>query len=370
MRTPVRNKKLKSNPFAELSLAGFPASVSDPLNGVASIQGKNRGCLGFLGDKGAQNVDQMGHLRGAAKQAAEEARLGRDASGAEDLVGRQQPSAPGKATPVAQDRPRIALFHEVPPEGELVAALLSTYGHDVFAEASAEAFVELVRREYFDLLAINWGSQSMLGIEVLKNVRSIASASSAAQVLVLTSRTSEFEVVQALDNGANDCTLQPGRPFELVARIKVLLRVPRELDVPAPESFSGFSFDKVSRIVQGNGVRAKLAPREFDLARLLFRNFGNTVSRSYLFSVLWGGDGTLRTVDQHIGRIRRKLGLFPDRGFVLQSIYGVGYVVQSVGTNRAAERAFSSLNCSAAKIAGPEALSSAACEISQRMRIF
>lgn len=253
--------------------------------------------------------------------------------------------------PVAQDRPRIALFHEVPPEGELVAALLSTDGHDVFPEASAEAFVEMVRREYFDLLVINWGAQSMQGMEVLKSVRSIASASSSAQVLILTSRTSEFEVVQALESGASDCILQPGRPFELVARIKVHLRVPRELDVPAPESFFGFSFDKVSRIVQGNGVRAKLAPREFDLARLLFRNFGNTVSRSYLFSVLWGGDGTLRTVDQHIGRIRRKLGLFPDRGFVLQSTYGIGYVVQSVGTNRSAGHDFGLLSNSGRGVA-------------------
>jgi DNA-binding response OmpR family regulator len=238
-------------------------------------------------------------------------------------AGAQFPSA-------ASSRPRIALFCEMRPGGPAIAEQLLADGYAVFQEESAEAFVEMVRDECFDLLVIGWELQSMQGMDVLKNVRSTASASSSARILVLTTRGSEFEVVKALESGADDCVLQTGRPFELIARVKALLRASRNAGENPSEPVRGFTFDQGSRIVQGNGIQVRLAPREFELARLLFRNFGKTISRMDLFAALWGGQGTLRTVDQHVVRVRRKMELIPEKGFALQAVYGVGYVLQPV----------------------------------------
>jgi DNA-binding response OmpR family regulator len=76
---------------------------------------------------------------------------------------------------------RVALFDEVPSEGEAVAALLSTEGHDVSSAQSADAFVDMVCNNYFDLSVISWKSHSMLGMDVLNKIRSSTSASSSAR---------------------------------------------------------------------------------------------------------------------------------------------------------------------------------------------
>lgn len=239
-------------------------------------------------------------------------------------------AVPSEAPIVGDAGSRIALFDEVPCDGETTAALFMANGHTVFLEPCAEAFLEKTRRECFDLLVIRWRSQSVRGMGVLRSIRSVTGASSSARILVLTERNSEFEVVQALESGADDCATQPGRPLELLARVNMLLRVHRRAAAGAAETLHGFTFVAGMRVVEGNGLRVQLAPREFELARLLFRSFGSPVSRAYLFESLWGSQGKLRTVDQHIGRIRRKLGLVAQNGFTLQAIYGVGYVVHPV----------------------------------------
>lgn len=226
---------------------------------------------------------------------------------------------------------RIALFNEVRVEGLAVAALLQADGHAAVLEESAQAFVEMACRECFDLLVINWGSQSMQGMDVLKNVRSLPSAnSSSTRILVLTTRDSEFEIVQALESGADDCAPPSGRPFELIARVKALLRTTRATEARPLENVQGFTFHRGTHIVEGNDIKVRLAPREFELAHLLFLNFESTVTRTHLVAALWDRQGTSRSVDQHIGRIRRKLKLFPEKGFALQAVYGVGYVVRAV----------------------------------------
>ncbi|MGB7192379.1 MAG: winged helix-turn-helix domain-containing protein, partial [Collimonas pratensis] len=77
--------------------------------------------------------------------------------------------------------------------------------------------------------------------------------------------------------------------------------------------------------LRGNAIA--VTSKEFNLALLLFQNINRTISRSHIFGAVWGSstDAPSRTLDIHITRVRKKLGLFPENGYDLYSIYNYGY---------------------------------------------
>ena len=75
------------------------------------------------------------------------------------------------------------------------------------------------------------------------------------------------------------------------------------------------------------GKEAKVTAKEFDLIDLFFQNLHRPLSRGYLFSRVWGGNAEMetRTIDVHISRLRAKLDLNPENGFVIRTVFGFGY---------------------------------------------
>jgi DNA-binding response OmpR family regulator len=237
--------------------------------------------------------------------------------------------SPEIASEPVRTRSRIALFGEANAENESLTLLLATDDHEVFCQHSMAEFLEMINRKNFSLLIINWESHGQAGLELMRKVRLSDYANGLAPALILTTRESEFDMVRAYESGADQCVIKPWRPFELLARIKALMRFEHSRVNTWMEILHGFKFDKTSYIVTGHGIVAQLAPREFDVALFLFKNLGTVVSRADLFASFWRSDGTPRTVDQHVARVRRKLSLDATRGFVVQTVYSVGYVLRS-----------------------------------------
>ena len=102
---------------------------------------------------------------------------------------------------------------------------------------------------------------------------------------------------------------------------------------PAPSvqlSFGRYRFDPSIRSVGFDGRRIQLQPKEFELALLLFRKAGTTLSREAIFRAIWQRDdlqGASRTVDVHIANVRRKLMLREGGGARLSCVYGLGYIL-------------------------------------------
>ncbi len=94
-----------------------------------------------------------------------------------------------------------------------------------------------------------------------------------------------------------------------------------------------FRVDLERRRIESNGVALELTRREFDVAALLFRNVGKVLSRGHLMEAVWGHDSstTTRTVDMHVSRVRKVLGLSAAIGLRLTAIYGYGYRLESTG---------------------------------------
>jgi len=160
------------------------------------------------------------------------------------------------------------------------------------------------------------------GLEVCRRLR----ADSDVPILMLTARDGEIDRVLGLEMGADDYVTKPFSPRELVARVRAILR---RVDGPAGRQAPGIlqagvvEVDVGRREARVDGDVVPLATREFDLLRYLAENTGLALSRQQILDAVWGAGwyGDERTIDVHVGQLRKKLGV----GLPLATVWGVGY---------------------------------------------
>lgn len=183
----------------------------------------------------------------------------------------------------------------------------------------------------FDLLILDWEIPDMSGLDVLHWIRS--NQGYTLPVLFLTSRTDEKDVVAGLQAGADDYMNKPIREGELLARVQALLRRMH----PSTQNNEAFDFgvyhiDPINNRITLHGEAIDLAPKEYELALLFFRNPGRLFSRDVLSTAVWNREimATSRTLDTHLSNIRRKLQLRPENGVRLNASYALGYRLESL----------------------------------------
>lgn len=226
---------------------------------------------------------------------------------------------------------RIALLEDDPAQTELIEAWLSEANHSCTSYARVTRFREALSNDTFDLLIVDWNLPDGTGIEAVKWAREQLDWH--VPVLFITSRDQEEDVVTALNAGADDYITKPAKHRETMARLKALERrliatgeADEVLDYPP------FLINTAQRQVLVAGSPIDLTHTEFELALMLFRNVGRLLSRSYLLDRVWGTTADLNTrkVDTHISRLRLKLGIHPEHGWRLNSVYHHGYRLENV----------------------------------------
>jgi two-component system response regulator TrcR len=181
-------------------------------------------------------------------------------------------------------------------------------------------------------MIIDWQLPDISGLALLRWSREHMEVPPAA--IMLTSRDTESDIVQALNCGADDYVSKPFRANELKARVIAVLRrhVITRSTVSALLSFNDLCFDDSELTVTRSGLPISLTEREYRLARCLFSNLGRPLSREYLYERFWPHEEvqSSRPLDTHIYRLRNKLGLTAERGWQLMTIYGYGYRLEHV----------------------------------------
>jgi DNA-binding response OmpR family regulator len=153
---------------------------------------------------------------------------------------------------------------------------------------------------------------------------------------MLTARREESEKVVGLESGADDYLTKPFGVRELVARVRALLRRPRQApaDVTGngdengqPVRIHGIDIDPARRRVTVLGREVDLTDQEFRLLHLLATHAGIVFSREALLSRIWRGDTfvTVRSVDTLVKRLRRRIESDPANPRLLLTVWGVGY---------------------------------------------
>ena len=216
---------------------------------------------------------------------------------------------------------RILVVEDEVPIGELLRGYLEREGWRVSAVTDGLAAVEAARHEQPDVIVLDLMLPGLDGIEVCRRVRTFSDA----YVLMLTARSEEIDRIVGLSVGADDYMLKPFSPRELVARVRALLRRPRQrAAAPAP---AGLQVDAPRHEVRVDGRPVALTATEFRILAALARDPGVVVSRSALLDHAWGPEfvGDDHLVDVHVANLRRKLGDDPAAPRFVETVRAVGY---------------------------------------------
>lgn len=218
----------------------------------------------------------------------------------------------------------IGIAEDDPDQQDLLRLWLESAQHSVAAYGTVAQYIEALKRERFDMLLIDWMLPDGTGADLLQWAR--GNLGWETPILVLTARDDEETVVEALQAGADDYVVKPPKPAELLARVAALGRRVRANALPVLR-LGAFEIDIQRQRLSIDGDPVVLTQKEFDLSAYLFQNPGKLLSRDHLLNKIWGLNAEVdtRTVDTHVSRLRKKLGLDGSKGWKLVPVYGVGY---------------------------------------------
>jgi two-component system, OmpR family, response regulator RegX3 len=223
------------------------------------------------------------------------------------------------------ERPTILLVEDERSITEPFASALAREGFDAVVAPTARAALELFRRHDPSLVLLDIGLPDGDGREVCREMR----RESAVPIIMLTARGTETDKIVGLEIGADDYVVKPFSSGEVIARIRAVLRraTTAPQPPPTPVEVGPLSVDVAARRVTLEGDELDLTRKEFDLLARLVRDAGRVVTREDLMSDVWDENwfGSTKTLDVHIGFLRRKLGDDPADPRFVHTVRGVGF---------------------------------------------
>jgi two-component system phosphate regulon response regulator PhoB len=204
-------------------------------------------------------------------------------------------------------------------------------GFRVERAADGEEALLRVAEEPPDLVVLDWMLPKVSGVEVCRQLRAGAETRR-TPVLMLTARGEEADKVRGLDTGADDYVVKPFAMSELVARIRALLRRTRPELVEERLEYADLVLDRGRHRVTRNGRDIHLGPTEYRLLDFLMQRPGRVFSRERLLDAVWGANTyvEVRTVDVHVGRLRKALRL-PGAPDLIRTVRSAGYALDQEG---------------------------------------
>ncbi|MCE7999591.1 MAG: phosphate regulon transcriptional regulatory protein PhoB [Rhodobiaceae bacterium] len=217
-------------------------------------------------------------------------------------------------------------------EDEEALAMLLQYnlekeGYNVVATADGEEAAMLVREIEPDLVLLDWMLPSLSGIELCRRLRS-RSETRNLPIVMITARGEEADRIRGLDTGADDYITKPFSTTELMARIRAVLRRIRPALAEDIVTFGDVVMDRSSHRVRRGEREIHLGPTEYRLLEHLMQHPGRVFSRTQLLDAVWGSDVYVeaRTVDVHIGRLRKALNQKGQRD-PIRTVRAAGYAL-------------------------------------------
>ena len=215
----------------------------------------------------------------------------------------------------------ILVAEDETPINDLICKNLKLLGYKTAQAFDGSEALGLAEKENFDLVLLDVMLPGMSGFQVKTKLPKDL------PVIFVTAKTSVSDQLTGLNLGAEDYITKPFDTLVLIARVENVLRRTKKND--AVFTIKDCVIDLSMRTVYKNGERVDLALQEYNLLEALVLNRNFALSREKLLQLAWGYDysGDTRTVDVHIQRLRKKLGLYRE----IATVYKYGYRLEVKG---------------------------------------
>jgi two-component system phosphate regulon response regulator PhoB len=230
-----------------------------------------------------------------------------------------------------QMTPHILVVEDEDSLATLLQYNLQKEGYDIALAGDGEEALLLVDERLPDLIVLDWMLPKISGIEVCRRLRQ-RNETRNVPIIMLTARGEETDRVRGLDTGADDYVVKPFSMTELTARIRAVLRRLRPGLAEDRVKRGDILIDRVAHRVKRAGSEIHLGPTEFRLLDYLMQHPGRVFSREQLLDAVWGSDVYVeaRTVDVHIGRLRKALGV-SETDDPIRTVRSAGYSLDLEG---------------------------------------
>jgi PAS domain S-box-containing protein len=229
-----------------------------------------------------------------------------------------------KAEPEGEGE-RVLIVEDEPDFQALLRTIVAKQGFQVEVAAEGATALDVVQTLPPDVILLDWMLPGMDGISICRNIRRWTDA----PILMVTSKTGQQDLIEALDAGADDYITKPFKTPELLARMRALLRRGGTKSQEQPNRFTekGLLINYDSQEVWMRGKRLDLTPTEYDLLAFLARHKGQVLTYEQLLDHLYGDEGERSRHDLfvHISRLRKKIEPDPEEAEFIVTRWGVGY---------------------------------------------
>lgn len=228
---------------------------------------------------------------------------------------------------MSADQPRILVVEDEPAQREVLSYNLKAEGFTVDQADNGEEALLLVEEAVPDVIVLDWMMPNLSGIEVCRRLK-IKPETRGIPIIMLSARSEEVDRVRGLETGADDYVIKPYSLVELMARVRSQLRRVRPAAAGQRLEYEDIVLDAASHRVKRGASELKLGPTEFRLLSTFMEKPGRVFSREQLLDRVWGRDIYVdtRTVDVHIGRLRKALTQFGGSD-PLRTVRGAGYAL-------------------------------------------
>jgi two-component system, OmpR family, phosphate regulon response regulator PhoB len=224
-------------------------------------------------------------------------------------------------------QPTVLLVEDEPAQREVLAYNLEAEGFAVVQSGNGEEALMLVDEAAPDIIILDWMMPNLSGIEVCRRLK-IRPETRGIPIIMLSARAEEVDRIRGLETGADDYVVKPYSMLELMARARAQLRRVRPSSIGVVLEWENIRLDPETHRVYRADKVLKLGPTEFRLLSTFMEKPGRVWSREQLLDRVWGRDIYVdtRTVDVHIGRLRKSLMQHGDDD-PLRTVRGAGYAL-------------------------------------------
>lgn len=214
---------------------------------------------------------------------------------------------------------KILIVDDEPSINNLIKKHLELVGHSCQSAFDGEQALKLLQEEEPDIVLLDIMLPKLNGHAVMGQIQSVP-------VIFITVRDNVMEKIQGFDEGAYDYITKPFEMLELIARVESVLR--RTMKKREAFRLKHVEIDFNSHQVFADNKPVELTPKEYALLEVLVQNRNIVLSRERLLEIVWGYDfeGDNRTVDVHIQKLRKKLGLEEQ----IKTVYKIGYRLEAM----------------------------------------